>query len=39
MERGDLAEFVKNASQIMIFLPNHMWAENDKFQTTFLCTD
>ena len=29
MERGDLAEFGKN-SQIMIFLPHFMWAENNK---------
>ena len=28
MENGDLAEFVKNASQIMSFLPHYMWAEN-----------
>ena len=31
MESGDLAEFgKKNASQIMIFLPDYMWAENNK---------
>ena len=29
MERGDLAEFGKNASQIMIFFPHYMWAENN----------
>ena len=28
-ERGDLAGLVKNATQIMIFLSHHMWAEND----------
>ena len=28
---GDLTEFGKqNATQIMIFLPNYMWAENNK---------
>ena len=27
---GDLAEFGKNATQIMIFLPHYMWAENNK---------
>ena len=29
--RGDLAEFGrKNATQIMIFFPHYMWAENEK---------
>ena len=29
-DRGDLAEFEKNnATQIMIFLPHYMWAENN----------
>ena len=28
-DRGDLAEFGKNASQIKILLPHHMWAENN----------
>ena len=32
MERGDFAEFGKNASQIIIFLPHFMWAENNKYQ-------
>ena len=27
-EDGDLAILKKNASQIMIFLPHYMWAEN-----------
>ena len=27
---GDLAEFGKKATQIMIFLPHYMWAENNK---------
>ena len=30
MVRGDLAEFVKNSSHIMIFLPHYMWAENNE---------
>ena len=29
MERRDLAEFGTKASQIMIFLPHYMWAENN----------
>ena len=28
----DLAEFGKNATQIMIFLPHYMWAENNNTQ-------
>ena len=28
---GDLGEFEKNATQIMIFLPHYMWAENNVF--------
>ena len=27
---GDLAEFGKNSTQNMIFLPHHMWAENNE---------
>ena len=31
-ELGDLVEFgKKNATQIMIFLPHYMWAENKKY--------
>ena len=32
-ELGDLAEFAKkNATQIMIFLPHYMWAENNEIR-------
>ena len=29
-DRGDLAEIEKKTTQIMIFLPYYMWAENNK---------
>ena len=29
-DRGDLAHFGKNATQIIIFLPHYLWAANNK---------
>ena len=30
-----MAEFGKNATQIMIFLPHYMWAENDNDDNSY----